>query len=121
VVRGTLIKRERASFQTRSKVHPKNLSQNHLGEGDSPILLRGLRKIGTVPDGSGISSKCSEQLRFFFNQALSKYFLSREPQVCASHRIDDQADTHCEVWSKQGMTTLYYRQFKFAVDEAPDT
>ncbi len=25
------------------------LPQNCLGEGDSPILLRGLRKIGTVP------------------------------------------------------------------------
>ena len=36
----------------------KDLSQNRLGEGDSPILLRGLRKIGTVPDGSGIDSKC---------------------------------------------------------------
>jgi N-acetylglucosaminyldiphosphoundecaprenol N-acetyl-beta-D-mannosaminyltransferase len=35
----------------------KSLSQNCLGEGDSPILLRGLRKIGTVPDGSGIGSK----------------------------------------------------------------
>jgi len=26
------------------------------GQGDSPILLRGLRKIGTVPDGSRIGS-----------------------------------------------------------------
>ena len=30
----------------------KSLSENHLGEGDSPILLRRLRKIGTVPGGS---------------------------------------------------------------------
>ncbi|MBI3837599.1 MAG: hypothetical protein HY288_06665 [Planctomycetia bacterium] len=29
----------------------KNLSENRGGEGDSPILLRRLRKIGTVPDG----------------------------------------------------------------------
>ena len=29
----------------------QSLSQNRLGEGDSPILLRRLRKIGTVPDG----------------------------------------------------------------------
>ena len=29
----------------------RRLSENRLGEGDSPILLRGLRKIGTVPDG----------------------------------------------------------------------
>ena len=34
-----------------------SLSENHLGEGDSPILLRGLRKIGTVPDGSRIGSQ----------------------------------------------------------------
>ncbi len=32
----------------------KSLSANRLGKGDSPILLRGLRKIGTVPDGSRI-------------------------------------------------------------------
>jgi ATP-dependent exoDNAse (exonuclease V) beta subunit len=32
-------------------------SENRLGEGDSPILLRGLRKIGTVPGGSRIGSK----------------------------------------------------------------
>ncbi len=35
----------------------KGLSENRLGEGDSPILLRGLRKIGTVPVGSRIGSK----------------------------------------------------------------
>jgi hypothetical protein len=35
----------------------KSLSENRLGEGDSPILLRGLRKIGTVPTGSRIGSK----------------------------------------------------------------
>jgi hypothetical protein len=35
----------------------KSLSENRLGEGDSPILLRGLRKIGTVPGGSRIGSK----------------------------------------------------------------
>jgi len=35
----------------------KSLSENRLGEGDSPILLRGLRKIGTVPDRSWIGSK----------------------------------------------------------------
>ena len=29
----------------------QNLSENRLGEGDSPILLRRLRKIGTVPGG----------------------------------------------------------------------
>ena len=29
----------------------KSLSENRLGEGDSPILLPGHRKIGTVPDG----------------------------------------------------------------------
>jgi hypothetical protein len=28
----------------------KSLSKNRAAEGDSPILLRGLRKIGTVPD-----------------------------------------------------------------------
>ncbi len=37
----------------------KSLSENRLGEGDSPILLRGLRKIGTVPAGSRIGSKQS--------------------------------------------------------------
>ena len=31
-------------------------SENRLGEGDSPILLRGLRKIGTVPGGFRIGS-----------------------------------------------------------------
>jgi hypothetical protein len=31
--------------------------QNRLGEGDSPILLRGLRKIGTVPDGFETSTR----------------------------------------------------------------
>ena len=36
---------------------PKSLSENRLGEGDSPILLRGLRKIGTVPGGSRIGSE----------------------------------------------------------------
>ena len=40
----------------------KRLSENRLGEGDSPILLRAVsynagRKIGTVPDGSRIGSK----------------------------------------------------------------
>jgi hypothetical protein len=35
----------------------KSLSENRLGEGDSPILLRGLRKIGTVPGGFRIGSK----------------------------------------------------------------
>ncbi|MEX2317050.1 MAG: cytochrome c oxidase subunit II [Pirellulales bacterium] len=35
----------------------KSLSQNRLREGASPIFPRGLGKIGTVPDGSGISSK----------------------------------------------------------------
>ena len=35
----------------------KRLSENRLGEGDSPILLRGLRKIGTVPDGFRIGIK----------------------------------------------------------------
>src|SRR3990172_11623533 len=43
----------------------KSLSQNRLGEGDSPILLRrpaaaaagARRKIGTVPGGFGIGSK----------------------------------------------------------------
>jgi hypothetical protein len=29
----------------------KSLSENRLGEGDSPILLQRLRKIGTVPGG----------------------------------------------------------------------
>ena len=41
---------------------PKRLSENRLGEGDSPILLRAVslyagRKIGTAPDGSRIGSK----------------------------------------------------------------
>jgi dihydroorotate dehydrogenase electron transfer subunit len=35
----------------------KSLTQNRPGEGDSPIFPRGLGKIGTVPDGSGIGSK----------------------------------------------------------------
>ena len=35
----------------------ESLSENRLREGDSPILLRGLRKIGTVPDGSRIGSE----------------------------------------------------------------
>jgi len=35
----------------------KSLSENRLGEGDSPILLPGHRKIGTVPAGSRIGSK----------------------------------------------------------------
>jgi hypothetical protein len=35
----------------------QSLSENRLGEGDRPILLRGLRKIGTVPRGSRIGSK----------------------------------------------------------------
>ena len=35
----------------------KSLSENRLGEGDSPILLPGHRKIGTVPDGSRIGYK----------------------------------------------------------------
>ncbi len=35
----------------------KSLSENRLGEGDSPILLRVLRKIGTVPDRSRIGSQ----------------------------------------------------------------
>ena len=30
----------------------KSLCENRVGEGDSPILLRGLRKIGTVPDAA---------------------------------------------------------------------
>ena len=30
----------------------KSICENRVGEGDSPILLRGLRKIGTVPDDS---------------------------------------------------------------------
>ncbi len=34
----------------------ESLSENRLGEGDSPILLRGLRKIGTVPGGSRIGN-----------------------------------------------------------------
>jgi hypothetical protein len=34
----------------------QSLSENRPGEGDSPILLRGLRKIGTVPGGSRIGS-----------------------------------------------------------------
>jgi hypothetical protein len=33
------------------------LSENRLGEGDSPILLRGLRKIETVPDSFRIGNK----------------------------------------------------------------
>ena len=37
----------------------KSLSENRLGEGDSPILLRGLRKIGTVPDSFRIGFKPS--------------------------------------------------------------
>ncbi len=32
-----------------SGLEPKG--QNRFGEGDSPISLRGLRRIGTVPDG----------------------------------------------------------------------
>ncbi len=36
----------------------KRLSKRRLGEGDSPILLRGLRKIRTVPVGFRIDSKC---------------------------------------------------------------
>ena len=35
----------------------KSLSEYRLGEGDSPILLPGHRKIGTVPAGSRIGSK----------------------------------------------------------------
>ena len=35
----------------------KSLSENRLGEGDSPIFLTGHRKIGTVPDGFRIGSK----------------------------------------------------------------
>ena len=35
----------------------KGLSENRLGDGDSPILLRGLRKIGTVPGGFRIGCK----------------------------------------------------------------
>jgi histidinol-phosphate aminotransferase len=35
----------------------KSLSQNRLREGDSPIFPRGLGKIGTVPDRSGIGSQ----------------------------------------------------------------
>ncbi len=30
---------------------PQNPSQNRVAEGDSPRLLRGLRKMGTVPGG----------------------------------------------------------------------
>jgi hypothetical protein len=35
----------------------KWMFHNRLGEGDSPILLRGLRKIGTVPGGYETSIK----------------------------------------------------------------
>ena len=35
----------------------RSLSENRLGEGDSPILLRGLRKIGTVPGSFGCALK----------------------------------------------------------------
>ncbi len=38
------------------------LSENRLGEGDSPILLRRLHKIGTVPHGFRIGSKRSHRL-----------------------------------------------------------
>jgi HlyD family secretion protein len=44
----------------RLKLDAKSLSENRLGEGDSPIFLRGLRKIGTVPGGSRIGSKRHE-------------------------------------------------------------
>jgi hypothetical protein len=39
----------------------KSLSEYRLGEGDSPNLLRGLRKIGTVPDGSRIGPKAADE------------------------------------------------------------
>jgi hypothetical protein len=35
----------------------KSRSENRLGEGDSPLLLRGLRKSGTVPGSSRIGSE----------------------------------------------------------------
>ena len=41
----------------------KSLSENRLGEGDSPILLRGLRKIGTVPVGFRIGSPANRLAR----------------------------------------------------------
>ncbi len=41
-------------FGTRWPKSSEHLSENRLGEGDSPIFLRRLRKIGTVPNGSRI-------------------------------------------------------------------
>ena len=38
-------------------VRTKSPSENRLRKGESPILLRSLRKIGTVPDGSRMGSK----------------------------------------------------------------
>jgi hypothetical protein len=39
-----------------------SLSENRLGEGDSPIFLTGHRKIGTVPDGFRAAAEELKQL-----------------------------------------------------------
>ena len=54
----------------------KSLSQNGLGEGDSPIfprdvLLSGRGKIGTVPDRSGIGTKWQAKWRVSGRNALA--------------------------------------------------
>ena len=47
---------QRAKNQAREPA-TKRLSENRLGEGDSPILLRGLREIGTVSGSFRIGRK----------------------------------------------------------------
>ncbi len=46
------------AYAAGGRMRLKSLPQNCPREGDSPIFPRGLGRIVTVPDGSGISSKC---------------------------------------------------------------
>ena len=71
----------------------KSLSENRLGAGDSPILLRGLRKIGTAPGGSRTGSQSLLLRRGGHGLAaavmLAAMLLAAPAEICRAERPID--------------------------------
>ena len=73
----------------------KCVTENHRGEGDSPILLRGLRKIGTVPDGFRIDSKCRRPILNAQRYATCCVFALLIAAACSWVRTKHRWRRHC--------------------------
>jgi hypothetical protein len=67
----------------------KKLFQNHHGEGDSPILLRGQRKIGTVPGGFETTSRQLRVEHVASEQAVWEVFRGHLLDASHTRRVEE--------------------------------